>query len=387
MRINNTFLILIIILIGIVLTALFLTGSFSNIKQAVSSKDGISVKVAEARVEKLSKYIGASGRSEPSKILNISVPPSLGKTDNLLSVEKINVKIGDLVKEGEKLAKLSNNSLILEVAITKKDLNDLKSGLGFSNESREQKREYYNSIKSLFDKGFANRDELESARSSLSHAEVESINLQKQAREKGALLKQLQANLDGLDVLSPIDGVVIDKEIEKGQVLSHGSEMFSIGATVPLNIIANVSQEDINYLSIGQKAEVSFNYMPEIDYSGKVVNIYPSVDLDSQTTKVVISIENNSMKLLPGLLVSVRFNSEKEALVVPKLSVLGPSGENNVYVLNESNDKVHLSKVTTGQVFLDGKIEIIEGLTKGQKVAISNIERLEDGISVKIFQN
>ena len=387
MKMQSKIIFLLFVLIGIGFIALFFSGSLSDIKQAISLGNPVKVNVAEARIEKLSKYFGANGSSEPSRILNISVPPSFSKTDNLLTVDQVNVKIGDLVKEGQILAVLSNKSLGEEVTKTRKDLNDLRSGARFLNEARTQKAEYFNSIQSLFDKGFANRDELESARNALNQSEIESINLQKQLREKVTLLKQLLVNIDGLEVLSPLDGVVISKQAEIGQVLSSGSEFFSIGATVPLNIVANVSQEDVSYLFVGQDAEVSFNYMPEIEHQGKVINIYPSVDLDSQTTKVVISLENRDGKLIPGLLASVRFSSVKEALVVPKLSVLGPSGENNVYVLNESNNKVFLSKVITGQIFLDGKIEILEGLSKGQKVAISNIERLEDGISVKISQN
>lgn len=387
MKSNSKLLIFLLVLICFVLAGLLFSGSLSGLLPYSTSKKNITVKVAEAKIEKLSKYIGASGSSEPSRVINILAPSNGTRPENVLKVENINIKIGDKVKEGDILARLSNNTIFEEVAKTEKDLYELRTGVNLSDEIKEQKREYLNSIKSLYDKGFANRNELETARNSLSQSEVDSINLRKQVREKEALLNQLLRNREGLEILSPIEGVVIDKEVEIGQILSSGHEMFSIGAIIPLNVVSNVSQEDINDLYIGQNAEVSFNFMPGISYEGRVVSIYPSVDLDSQTTKVIISLENKSRKLIPGLLASIRFKSDKEALVVPRLSVLGPFGENNVFVLNESKNKVHLNSVITGQVFLDGQIEIIDGLTQGQKVVISNVEKLEDGISVRLSPN
>ena len=385
MSIQRKFIIFLILIV--VLIALFFSGILSDFLDLGSSKDSLKVKITEARVEKLNKFIGASGSSEPSRVITLFVPSSVNKQYSFIKIEEVNTELGDIVKEGELLAKLSSSFLDEEVSRARKDLNDLKSGINFSDNVRNQKREYFNSIQSLYDKGFADRIELESARSALGQAEVNNIKLRNQAREKEAILKQLSNALANLDILSPIEGVVIEKEVQKGQTVSLGSKLFSIGANIPLNVIANVSLEDVNDLNIGQKAEVSFNYMPEIIYEGKVIIIYPSVDLDSQTTKVVISLDNDTGKLTPGLLASVRFKSEKEVLVVPKLSVLGPNGENNVFVFDEKNNKVYISKVITGQIFLDGKIEIIEGLSKGEKVVISNIERLEDGMSVKISQN
>lgn len=387
MKSNSKLLIFLLVLVCFVLAGLLFSGSLSGLLPYSTSKKNITVKVAEAKIEKLSKYIGASGSSEPSRVINILAPSNGSRPENVLKVENINIKIGDKVKEGDILARLSNNTIFEEVAKTEKDLYELRTGVNLSDEIKEQKREYLNSIKSLYDKGFANRNELETARNSLSQSEVDSINLRKQVREKEALLNQLLRNREGLEILSPIEGVVIDKEVEIGQILSSGHEMFSIGAILPLNVVSNVSQEDINDLYIGQNAEVSFNFMPGISFEGRVVSIYPSVDLDSQTTKVIISLENKNRKLIPGLLASIRFKSDKEALVVPRLSVLGPFGENNVFVLNESKNKVHLNSVITGQVFLDGQIEIIDGLTQGQKVVISNVEKLEDGISVRLSPN
>lgn len=387
MKSNSKLLIILLVLVCFILAGLLFSGSLSGLFPDSSSKENIRVKVAEAKIEKLSKYIGASGSSEPSRVINILSPSNGTRPENVLKVENININIGDKVKEGEILAKLNNNSISEEVTRTEVDLYELMAGLKLTHKIKEQKTEYFKSIESLYDKGFANRNELDSARNSLSQSEVDSINLRKQVREKEALLNQLLRNRDGLEILSPIEGVVIEKEVEIGQILSPGHEMFSIGAILPLNVVSNVSQEDINDLYIGQKAEVSFNYMPGISYEGRVVSIYPSVDLDSQTTKVIISLENKSRKLIPGLLASIRFKSDKEALVVPRLSVLGPFGENNVFVLNESKSKVYLNSVITGQVFLDGKIEIIGGLTEGQKVVISNVEKLEDGISVRLSPN
>src|SRR3990172_804630 len=342
----------------------------------------IPVYVVPIVAEDSTKFIGANATSESSKVVKVSFPSlELGSQ---LRVVKVLVKVSYLVKKEQPLATLKNVSLQEEINKVQNELPIINSKFKIAKENLEEKKNYFSTIKALYSKNFATKLELESARDNMLQAEIGVGTYQQSLIDARSTLNRLSSSYTELDVLSPIEGVVLEKDVEEGEVRSVGSTMFSIGEVSPIYVVADVSQEDKDGIYLRQEAEVSFNFLPGITYKGKVIRIDPSVDVKTQTFKVWVSIPNENKQLLPGSAAFVRFNARTKSLVVPRLAVVGMPDEPAVFVVGDNN-KVYLRRVVLCTAFLPNKLEVIKGLREGEKVVSFNLKSLKDGSSVLIL--
>jgi len=342
----------------------------------------IPVYVVPIVAEDSTKFIGANATSESSKVVEVSFPSlELGSQ---LRVVKVLVKVSYLVKKEQPLATLKNVSLQEEINKVQNELPIINSKFKIAKENLEEKKNYFSTIKALYSKNFATKLELESARDNMLQAEIGVGTYQQSLIDARSTLNRLSSSYTELDVLSPIEGVVLEKDVEEGEVRSVGSTMFSIGEVSPLYVVANVSQEDKDGIYLRQEAEVSFNFLPGITYKGSVIRIDPSVDVQTQTFKTWLSLPNVDKNLLPGSAAFVRFNARTKSLVVPRLAVVGIPDEPAVFVVDDNN-KAYLRRVVLGTAFLPNKLEVIKGLREGEKVATFNLKYLKDGSSVLIL--
>lgn len=342
----------------------------------------IPVYVVPIVAEDSTKFIGANATSESSKVVKVSFPSlELGSQ---LRVVKVLVKVSYLVKKEQPLATLKNVSLQEEINKVQNELPIINSKFKIAKENLEEKKNYFSTIMALYSKNFATKLELESARDNMVQAEIGVGTYQQSLIDARSTLNRLSSSYTELDVLSPIEGVVLEKDVEEGEVRSVGSTMFSIGEVSPLFVVANVSQEDKDGIYLRQEAEVSFNFLPGITYKGSVIRIDPSVDVQTQTFKTWLSLLNVDKKLLPGSAAFVRFNARTKSLVVPRLAVVGIPDEPAVFVVDDNN-KAYLRRVVLGTAFLPNKLEVIKGLREGEKVATFNLKYLKDGSSVLIL--
>ena len=342
----------------------------------------IPVYIVPIVAEDSTRFIGANATSESSKVVEVSFPSlELGSQ---LRVVKVLVKVSYLVKKEQPLATLKNVSLQEEINKVQNELPIINSKFKIAKENLEEKKNYFSTIKALYSKNFATKLELESARDNMVQAEIGVGTYQQSLIDARSTLNRLSSSYTELDVLSPIEGVVLEKDVEEGEVRSVGSTMFSIGEVSPLYVVANVSQEDKDGIYLRQEAEVSFNFLPGITYKGSVIRIDPSVDVQTQTFKTWLSLPNVDKNLLPGSAAFVRFNARTKSLVVPRLAVVGIPDEPAVFVVDDNN-KAYLRRVVLGTAFLPNKLEVIKGLREGEKVATFNLKYLKDGSSVLIL--
>ena len=332
--------------------------------------------------EDSTRFIGANATSEASTVVNVSFP-SL-EIGSQLRVKKIFVKVSDRVAKGQVIAILENVSLEEEINRLQNDLSFINSRIKIAEKDLEEERKYFLTVENLFLKGFATKTELEPARNSLMEAEIEVKNYQQALIDTKSLLNRMSSSLTELRILSPIGGIVLERNVEEGEVRSVGTPMFSIGELSPLHIVADVSQEDKDGIYLGQEAEVSFNFLPGINYKGNVIRIGPDVNVQTQTFQVRVSISNENKQLTPGSAAFVRFKAKSKSLVIPRAAVVGMPDEPGVFVLDDDN-KAYLRKVFLGTAFPPGKLEVIKGLREGEKVVSSNVKYLKDGSPVLIL--
>jgi len=190
------------------------------------------------------------------------------------------------------------------------------------------------------------------------------------------------------EVKAPIKGTVIRYYVDIGDSVIPQEPMpqepvLNIAYMDKVKIVVNVGEKDIAKLRKGEKVRASVDAYPEESFLGQVVKVAPAVDPRSRKLKVELEIENKDHRLKPGMFADVEiiYNEHSNVLVVPRIAVLEKEGRTILFTVED--DRARLREVKTG--INDGeKIEIVEGLTEGERVVIEGNYGLTDGAKVEV---
>ncbi len=187
-----------------------------------------------------------------------------------------------------------------------------------------------------------------------------------------AQLQRLQTRektQDTLPLLSPVNGVVLDKPAQEGMRFMPGELLFRIADLSTVWLVIEVFEQDIGEVHLGQIAQVHINAYPEKQFSGKVEFIYPTLTTETRTVKVRVVLPNVDGMLKPGLYGGVSLaaiENKPDMLAVPDSAVLD-SGARQVVLVQKGEGRFEPHVVKLG-LQADGYWEVMKGLEKGDKV-------------------
>jgi RND family efflux transporter MFP subunit len=175
-----------------------------------------------------------------------------------------------------------------------------------------------------------------------------------------------------LEIHAPMDGFVIEKNLVQGQMVDAGMRLYRLADLGMVWVFAQVYEQDLPYIQLGQEAVVKLSSMPDREFRGRVTYIYPNVDEKTRTAKVRLEFENPGYFLKPGMFVSAQITSElePEAVLVPDSAVLR-SGEKNTVFVALPGGKFEPRTVVLGPEGENDTVEVIEGLAEGERVVTS----------------
>lgn len=206
-----------------------------------------------------------------------------------------------------------------------------------------------------------------------------------------ASYKLAETNLQYTKIVSPVDGIVISRNVDIGQTMAamfQSPTLFSIAQDLSkMQINTNVDESDIGHIQPGQDAEFVVDAYPETVFNGKVSQVRnsPVVVQNVVTYDVVITVANPDLKLKPGMTanVSIITGVKKNVLRVPNAALrfkpkkmpAGASAEHAQKVWLPDGDEAKPVKVKTG--ITDGSLsELLEGdLAEGQEVILGLAEK------------
>ena len=173
------------------------------------------------------------------------------------------------------------------------------------------------------------------------------------------------------DMPSPVSGVVIEKKVIEGMRLKAGDELFRIADLSNLWVIADVPEQSLGQVEIGQVASVSFRAFPALKSSGRITFIAPELERATRTAKVRIEIPNTDGKLRAEMYADVEISGggAVERLVVPN-SALIDSGIRKVVIIARGEGRFEPRAVKVG-LRGEGVVEITEGLKVGETVVVT----------------
>ncbi len=175
-----------------------------------------------------------------------------------------------------------------------------------------------------------------------------------------------------LQFLAPMDGFVMEKMVVQGQMVDAGMKLYRLADLGIVWIYAQIYEQDLSYIQLGQEAIVKIASLPDREFRGRVTFIYPNLDEKTRTAKVRLEFENPGYFLKPGMFVSAQITAEltDSALLVPDSAVLR-SGQKNTVFLALDDKKFDARTVVLGPEGEDGMYQVLSGLNEGDRVVSS----------------
>ena len=342
----------------------------------LKSETKLNFETTTVGVANISNSVTATGTIEPVTQVDVGTQVSG-------IVSKLYVDYNSVVKKGQVIAELDKTNLISELNISKAALNDAQSTLKYQKAN-------YDRYHTLYSKGLVSADDYESALLSYRQA-------QDAVRQKKESVAKAQTNLGYATITSPIDGVVLAKEVEEGQTVAasfNTPTLFTIAQDLTdMRVIADVDEADIGEVKEGERVSFTVDALPYDTFEGEVTQVRQEATTTNNvvTYQVVISAPNKSLKLKPGLTANVTiFTYEKKNVVsvpnkalrfTPTKELVGKAiikdckGAKKVWTYDGKTFKAYAVK--TG--LTDGiNTEILEGLSRGQKIVV-DVKQTEEG--------
>ena len=181
-------------------------------------------------------------------------------------------------------------------------------------------------------------------------------------------------------IVAPMDGVVLRRDGEIGEIAEVGQILYRVGVPKPLQVVAEVNEEDIPRVALGQTALFRTDAFPGQRLEGKVSEITPMGDIAAKTFRVKMALPDDTA-LKPGMSVEANIVTREKpnALLIPADALQG----NAVFVL----DGAHVRKREV-QIAIRGtrEVEVVSGLTEGERVASPAATDLKDGTRVRVVE-
>ena len=173
-------------------------------------------------------------------------------------------------------------------------------------------------------------------------------------------------------ILAPQDGFVVEKDVVEGQMVEAGMKIYRLADLGLVWVQAQIYEQDLAYLKLGQEATVTLDYLPDREFRGRVTYIYPNVDEKTRTAKVRMEFHNPGYFLKPGMFATVQVVSELDpsALLVPDMAILR-SGEKTTVFVALDGGKFEPRTVTLGPQAENDMYQVLSGLKEGERIVTS----------------
>ena len=237
-------------------------------------------------------------------------------------IDKIYVDFNTPVKKGQILAVLDTKNLSSQLNSAKANLQSAKANLQSAKAAMAYQQANYNRYKTLYKKGLISANDYESARLNYQQAAEQVAMMRQNVVSAQENVKTAETNLGYATITSPIDGIIINKYVAEGQTVAatyNTPELFGVAKDLKnMQVTADVDEADIGDVKEGENVTFTVDAYPDDTFAGTVkqVRIGPSTSNNVVTYHVIISANNENLKLKPGLTANVTIYTQVKANVL-----------------------------------------------------------------------
>jgi len=298
---------------------------------------------------------------------------------------EIRVDRGDTVRTGQVIARIEDDEIQQQV-------HRAGASLEVSRASAVQRRAELKSVEmeygrsqSLEREGIISSEQSEQVQTRVEVAKAQLNLAEAQVAQSEASLAELEIQLGQTEIKSPLTGVVGERHVDPGALVTSNTPMVLILALTKMVTVVNVPERDIHKIQVGNLATVVVDAVPGEELAGRVVRIAPILDPQTRTAPVEIEVPNPSQKLKAEMFARVDLNltTERETLLIPRDSLVYRGNRSGVFVVE--SDKVRFQAIETG-IAEEDRIEVLTGLPEGTTVVTRGANLLKNGDTVQILQ-
>lgn len=288
-------------------------------------------------------------------------------------VSSINYREGERYEEGALLISLRQDDILLRLKRAQAELNKAETQVEIQSEKVQEHEK-------LFAMGAIPKQTLDKIKLELQGAKYDA---------EGARLevKAHESMLEKSNLYAPSAGMIGELKIEEGETVTPntllGTHIMSDYVFAEFGVV----EKDVNKIALGQRARVFVDAYPDKTFDGVIENLAPVVGGTSRTATARVRIENPERLLLPGMFARIRIllYSKKNTLVLPTDSIQGSQGDQWVFVLHPDKGVAEKRAISVGYTRPDYS-QIDAGVSEGELVAVSGLERLEDGAKIRLLE-
>ncbi len=306
------------------------------------------------------------------------------------TVKEIYADFNSPVKKGQLIARIDPASFEAQADQAMANLLLAKANLQKAEASLVDAQRTMNRNRELYSKNLIARSEFDTAETNHDSAKAQAAASTAQVKQAEAALRNAETNLRYTRILSPVNGVVISRNVDIGQTVAASFQtptLFTIAQDLTkMQIDTNVSEADIGVIKINQTVQFTVDAYPESAFKGSVWQIRnaPIVVQNVVTYDVVIKVDNSELKLKPGMTanVSIITSSKKGILMLPNAALrFSPDKKAKntnrkgigVWII-ENGEPKHI-KVSTG-IRDENYTEIISGeIKEGQELIVESLTK------------
>jgi RND family efflux transporter MFP subunit len=340
----------VVIILALIIALLFYNKAKMEKMSKVDFATSIPVTITQVTSEKLDDFVSSVGTLIPNREVTVGSEIA-GK------LVGVYFEIGDKVGAGKTLAKIDDE-------LRKYTLDNAAANYEKAKKDLERYEELFK-------------------QNSVTEAQLDAIRLTYKTMESA--YSSADKQLRDTWIKTSISGVVTDKKIEKGSIVSAGTPVATIVDISSVKARVYVPESDAFKLKIGDYADVTTDVYPGEVFTGKIININAKGD-EAHTFPIEVLIKNTGANpLKAGMFVKVSFKAaeKSESLVIPRASLVGSSKNPQVYVVEDGIAK--LKTITLG-IQVGDKLEVLSGLNDKDVLVLDGQVNLKDNDKVSIVK-
>jgi RND family efflux transporter MFP subunit len=345
------------ITLGVLVCVLVLIGSvLANNKKknaaqtavvAQTTSGDVAVRVSPVQKQSIQLDFSANGNFAPAQQMNFA-------SENAGRVVRVLVDEGSYVRKGQTLAIIKTDALSI----------DLETAQAAYQNALRDKQRYENA----FQTGGVTQQQLDQAKLALDNAQ--------------ARVAQARIRVSDASIRSSINGIVNKRYIEPGAVVNPGTQLFELVDVSRLKLAITVNETQVANLKVGDRVDVKASVFPDKNFGGTISFIAPKADASLNFPVEIELASNPGNQLKAGMYGTAifSFGHTVPVVVIPRSAFVGSVSTNQVFVI-ENGNTARLRHVIAGRVLGD-KVEILQGLDKGESIITSGQINLADGSKI-----
>lgn len=361
----------------------------------------LAVRMAAVQAKDINRVVETTGTLFPFEEAVISAEID-GKA------EEIRFDLGDIVDKGQPLVRINDEEQRYQVQQSEAQLRQSLERLGLKGENEKvadvretpdvrraradltEAEQRFKRTRQLVDQNIGAKSELDQASSRYQAAQAAYDATVNQTRNLIQEVERFRANLElqrkrlrDTTVKAPFRAIVKERQVSLGQFVRTNTPLFVLVKIDPIRLRIEIPERMAPWIKINQLVDVSLEAFEGRKFVGKIWRISPTVDQSKRTFVAEALIDNKNGELKPGSYAKARVPTSKNEriVVIPQRAVYYVLGSNKAFVVKDG--VIDSRDVRLGDR-IDQDVEILEGLAEGDRIATTQLPRLDTGVKVKL---